>query len=97
MEESDVLHFEATESISGSGTAEGTGTRYQVYDVSHFDVQTPNMSAPQFNVFDMPHTIKLIGQGGGANFLEHVVFHLTVLPGGEPKTTMDFDHAERRG
>ena len=97
VENSGVLHFEVTESISGSGTAESSGTRYLVHDVSHFDFQKPNLSAPQLNVFDMPHTIKLISKGGGQNFLEHVVFHFTVLPDGELKTTVDFDNAECRG
>jgi hypothetical protein len=96
VEQSDILHFEVTESISGSGTAEVTGTRYLVYDVSHFSFQIPGVSAPQGNLFDMPHTIKLISQGGRENFLEHVVFHLTVLPSGEVKTTVDFDKAECR-
>jgi hypothetical protein len=97
VEQGDVLHFEVTESISGSGTAEGTGTRYLVYDVSHFSFQTPNVTSPQANLFDMPHTIKLISQGGNQNFLEHVVFHVTALPSGEVKTTVEFDNAECRG
>ena len=97
VEQGDVLHFEVTESISGSGIAEGTGTRYVVRDVSHFSFQTPNLTSPQVNLFDMPHTIKLISQGGNQNFLEHVVFHVTVLPSGEVKTTVEFDNAECRG
>jgi hypothetical protein len=96
VEQGDVLHFEVTESISGSGTAEGTGTRYLVHDVSHFSFQTPNLTSPQVSLFDMPHTIKLISQAGGQNFLEHVVFHLVRLPSGEVKTTVEFDKAECR-
>jgi hypothetical protein len=97
VEQTDILHFEVTESISGRGEAQGTGTQYLVYDVSHFSFQTPNLTSPQVSLFDMPHTIKLISQGGGQNFLEHVVFHFTVLPSGEITTTVDFDKAECRG
>ena len=97
VEESEILHFQVTESISGSGTAQGTGTRYLVYDVSHFSFQTPNLLTPELNVFDMPHTIKLISQGDSENFLEHVVFHLAVLPSGEIKTTVEFDKPECQG
>jgi hypothetical protein len=96
VEQEAILHFEVTESISGGGEAEGTGTHYLVYDVSHFSFQTPNLSSPQVNLFDMPHTIKLISQGGGENFLEHVVFHFTVLPSGVVTTTVDFDKGECR-
>jgi hypothetical protein len=94
VEESDILHFQVTESISGSGTAEVTGTRFIIHDVSHFSFQTPSASATQQNVFDMPHTIKFITKGGRANFLEHDVLHVTVLPDGELKTTVEFGRAE---
>jgi hypothetical protein len=97
VESADVLHFEVTESISGSGSAEGTGMGYLVYDVSHFSFQAPRPTSPQVNLFNMPHTIKLISQGGGQNFLEHVVFHVTVLPSGDLRTTVDFDKGECRG
>jgi hypothetical protein len=93
----DVLHFEVTESISGSGTAEGTGTAYLIHDVSHFSFQTPSATSTHANLFDMPHTIKVISQGGSQNFLEHVVFHIAALPDGQLKTTVDFDNAECRG
>jgi hypothetical protein len=87
---------EVTESIIGSGTADVTGIHYLVNDVSHFGFQMPQASGSKSNLFDMPHTIKIIGQGGGQNFLEHVVFHMTVLPSGEVRTTVDFDKAECR-
>jgi len=97
VEESDILHFQVTESISGSGTAEVTGTRFLIHDVSHFSFQTPSVSATQQNVFDMPHTIKFITKGGSENFLEHDVIHVTVLPDGELKTTVEFEKAECLG
>jgi hypothetical protein len=91
----DFTHTEDTFHASGTGAGEN-GTQYVLSGSGVFVFNTPYPTASQ-STFTRKERFLLISKNGGANFVEQVIFHVTVNPDGEPKVTTDFHDAECRG
>jgi hypothetical protein len=91
----DFTHTEDTFHASGTGAGEN-GSRYVFSGSGVFVFNTPYPTASQ-STFTRKERFLLISKNGGANFVEQVIFHVTVNPDGELKVTTDFHNAECRG
>jgi hypothetical protein len=89
------LHYDVSTTASGTGLG-ADGTKYVFDNSEHFVLESPNFPSPE-TVITSKGSFEFISTDGSPNFVEHVVFHLTILPSGEFKTTTDFDRAECRG
>lgn len=91
----DFTHTEDTFHASGTG-AGANGSQYVFSGSGVFVFNTPYPTASQ-STFTSKERFLLISKDGGANFVEQVIFHVTVNPDGELKVTTDFHNAECRG